>query len=1044
MTGLHRESRLEDTICAHLAAHGWLYEADAAARHDRPRGLFLEDLTAWVQTTQPDAWEALTKTHGAAAPLALADRLRAALDRAGTLEVLRQGLDMVGLRRPIALVQFRPALAMNPALAERYAANRLRVVRQVRYSGAHENSIDLVLFLNGIPVATAELKSDYTQSVRDAVDQYRYDRAPRLPGRNVPEPILAFPGGALVHFAVSNSEVRMCTRLDGADSRFLPFNQGHDFGAGNPNNPNGTDTAYLWDQVWQRDSWLEILGRYLVPVKDGKQRLTGWIFPRFHQLDATRRLVAQVLADGPGGRYLIEHSAGSGKTNSIAWTAHFLADLHDAENRKVFDTVLVVSDRTVLDRQLREALEGFERTQGVVATITGDGGSKSQELAEALAAGKKIVVCTIQTFPFAIEQVRALARMQGKRFCVIADEAHSSQTGQAAQKLKQTLTAEEAAAQEDAQGGILEFDLEDLLAAEMKGRAAQDAAISYVAFTATPKAKTLELFGRRPDPSRPAAQDNRPAAFHTYSMRQAIEEEFILDVLRNYTAYRMAFRLTHAGREMDETEVDASEAKKGIMGWVRLHPHNIAARVQIVVEHFRQNVAHLLAGRAKAMVVTASRREAVRWMRAMEAYIRQRRYNLGVLVAFSGEVNDPESGPDPFTEANMNLGLRGRDMREAFATAEFTLLIVANKFQTGFDQPLLCAMYVDRRLGGIQAVQTLSRLNRAYPGKDTTYVVDFVNEPEEVLGAFRQYHTTAQLADVSDPNVVLDLRSKLDALGFYDRFEVERVAKVAMTPGATPGDLDAALGQVSSRLLTRFKHAQQAVRGGTDGSKASDAAKDEMEALLLFKRDLGSYVRAYEFLGQMFDYGNTDFEKLYLFARLLLPLLDYGREREGIDLSALRLTHHKLRDLGQQKLNLAGGEPAEGLKPVTEVGSGEIQDRQKQLLAQIIQALNDLFEGELTDGDRVAFAESVRTKLMESETLRAQAAANTREQFVNSPNLREELLNAIISTMEAHGSMSRQALNSEAIQAGLLSVLLGPGALWERLRRGEEGGEGSR
>ena len=624
--------------------------------------------------------------------------------------------------------------------------------------------------------------------------------------------------------------------------------------------------------------------------------------------------------------------------------------------------------------------------------------------------------------------------MQGKRFVVIADEAHSSQTGQAAQKLKQTLTAEEAAALDDGGG----FDLEDLLAAEMKGRAAQDTAISYVAFTATPKAKTLELFGTRPDPTRPSAPDNKPVAFHTYSMRQAIEEEFILDVLRNYTAYRMAFRLLHGGREMDETEVDASEAKKGILGWVRLHPHNIAARVQIVVEHFRQHVAHLLAGRAKAMVVTASRREAVRWMRAMEAYIRARRYNLGVLVAFSGEVNDPESGPDPFTEANMNPGLRGRDMREAFATAEFSLLIVANKFQTGFDQPLLCAMYVDRRLGGVQAVQTLSRLNRAAVGKDTTYVVDFVNEPEEVLAAFRQYHTTAQLADVSDPNVVLDLRGKLDALGFYDRFEVERVAKVAMTAGATTADLDAALGQVSSRLLTRFKHAQQAFKAGTDGSKARDAARDEMEALLLFKRDLGSYVRAYEFLGQMFDYGNTEFEKLYLFARLLLPLLDYGREREGVDLSALRLTHHRLRDLGQQKLNLAGGDAPEGLKPVTEVGSGQIQDRHKQLLAQIIQALNDLFEGELTDGDRVAFAESVRTKLMESETLRAQAAANTREQFVNSPNLREELLNAIISTMEAHGSMSRQALNSEAIQAGLLSVLLGPGALWERLRRGDD------
>lgn len=1039
MTDLHREARLEEAICTHLAAHGWLYDPGAAARHDRARGLFPEDLLAWVQETQPEAWEALTKAHGPAAAAALADRLRAALDRQGTLDVLRHGLDMVGLRRPIQLAQFRPALAMNEALAARYAANRLRVVRQLRYSPHHENSLDLVLFLNGIPVATAELKSDYTQRVEDAVDQYRFDRPPRLPGRNTPEPILAFPGGALVHFAVSNSEVRMCTRLEGPDSRFLPFNRGHDGGGGNPPNPHGAPTAYLWEEVWERHSWLDILGRYLVPVKDEKKRLQGWIFPRFHQLDATRKLLAAVLREGPGGRYLIQHSAGSGKTNSIAWTAHFLADLHDAANRKLFDTVLVVSDRTVLDRQLREAVEGFERTQGVVATITGEGASKSRELAEALAAGKKIVVCTIQTFPFALAEVRRLAATQGKRFAVIADEAHSSQAGQAAAKLKATLTAEEIAALED--GG--EVDMEDLLAAEMKARAAQEAGISYVAFTATPKAKTLELFGRRPDPSRPAGKDNLPAPFHVYSMRQAIEEGFILDVLRNYTSYRMAFRLTHEGRELDEREVDASEAKKGILGWVRLHPHNIAARVRIVVEHFRQNVAHLLGGRAKAMVVTASRKEAVRWKTAMEAYIRQRRYPIGVLVAFSGEVSDPETGPEPFTEANMNPGLRGRDIREAFATDEYSLLLVANKFQTGFDQPLLCAMYVDKRLSGIQAVQTLSRLNRAYPGKDATYVVDFVNEPEEILTAFKQYYATAELADVSDPNVVLDLRNKLDAMGLYDRFEVERVAKVAVNPKATQGDLDAAIGPVSNRLLTRFRQAQQAWRAGADGTKAREAAKAEMDVLLLFKRDLGSYVRLYEFLGQMFDYGNTEFEKLYLFGKLLLPLLDYGRERDGVDLSALRLTHHRMRDLGQQRLNLARGEPAEGLKPPTDVGSGQVQDRQKQRLGEIIRALNDLFEGELTDGDRVAFAESIRSKMMESATLRAQAAANTREQFGNSPNLREELLNAIIATMEAHGSMSRQALNSEAVQAGLLAVLLGPGALWEGLRKGEEPGAGA-
>ena len=497
----------------------------------------------------------------------------------------------------------------------------------------------------------------------------------------------------------------------------------------------------------------------------------------------------------------------------------------------------------------------------------------------------------------------------------------------------------------------------------------------------------------------------------------------------------MAFRRTHAGKEIDEKEVDASEAKKGIMGWVRLHPHNIAARVEIVVEHFRQNVAHLLGGKAKAMVVTAGRKDAVRWMKAMEAYIARKGYAIGLLGAFSGEVNDPETGLEPFTEASLNPGLRGRDIREAFATPEFSILLVANKFQTGFDQPLLCAMYVDRKLGGIQAVQTLSRLNRAYPGKDTTYVVDFVNEPEAVLEAFKQYHTTAALADVSDPNVVLDLRNKLDAMGYYDQYEVERVAKVAINPKATQGDLDAAIGPVSSRLLTKFKQAQQAFRGEPDGSKAQQAAKDEMEALWLFKRDLGSYVRVYEFLGQMFDYGNTEFEKLYLFAKMLLPLLDYGREREGIDLSALKLTHHRMRDLGQQKLNLGGNALAAPLTPVTETGSGQVQDKHKLRLQEIISAINDLFEGEITEGDAVAYVDGViKTKMLESDLLRSQATANTKEQFTNSPNLGDELMNAIMDAMAAHQVMSKQALNSETIRARMLATLLGPGELWEALR----------
>jgi len=1028
---IHKELAFEDGICGHLAAHGWLYETGAASRYDRARALFPEDLEAWVRQTQPEAWASLEKTQGPAAATVLADRLRAALNKQGTLALLRDGLDIVGLRQRLSLCQFRPALAMNADLQARYAANRLRVVRQVRYSLHSEACLDLVLFLNGIPVATAELKSDYTQSVTDAINQYQYDRPPRIAGRNVPEPLLAFPGGALVHFAVSNSEVAMCTQLAGADSRFLPFNRGNEMGAGNPPNQHGAPTAYLWEEVWQRDSWLEILGRYLVPVKDDKKRLKGWIFPRYHQLDATRALVAQVLTDGPGGKYLIQHSAGSGKTNSIAWTAHFLADLHSADSQKLFDTVLVVSDRTVLDKQLREAIEGFERTIGVVAVVTGDGGAKSAELAAALSAGKKIVVCTIQTFPFALDEVRRLSASKGKRFAVIADEAHSSQTGRAAAELKSVLSPEEQAALED--GG--EFDAEDIMAAKMSARADQDAGITYVAFTATPKGKTLELFGRRPDPSQPAGKDNRPAAFHVYAMRQAIEEGFILDVLQNYTAYKLAFQLTHNGQDLTEKEVDASEAKKGIMGWVRLHPHNIAARVEIVVEHFRQTVAHLLGGQAKAMVVTASRKEAVRWAKAMKAYIARKGYGIGLLVAFSGEVNDPETDAEPLTEANMNPGLRGRDLREAFATSEFRLLLVANKFQTGFDQPLLCGMYVDRRLGGIQAVQTLSRLNRAYPGKDTTYVVDFVNEPEKILEAFRLYHTTAELVDISDPNVVLDLRNKLEATGYYDRFEAERVARVAVNPKAAQSDLDAAIGPVSNRLLIRFKQVQARFRAEPEKSSAWQAAKDEMDALVLFKGDLGSYVRVYEFLGQMFDYGNTDYEKLYLFAKMLLPLLDYGRERDGLDLSALKLTHHRMRDLGQQKLNLAGAETGPGLAPVTQVGSGQVQDKHKQRLQEIIAAMNDLFEGEITEGDTVAYVDTViKEKLLESDLLRSQAVANTKEQFGNSPNLGDELMNAIMDAMTAHQAMSRQALNSDNIRGRILATLLGPGQLWEGLR----------
>ena len=1022
---LHQERHFENEICAHLSAHGWLHVEGDAAHYNRQYGLFLPDLLAWIEATQPDSWQRLHKTHGPQLGERLAERIRKNLDERGTLDVLRRGVEMLGLKQPLSLVQFKPALAMNPVTQQHYAANRLRVVRQVKHSPNRPNDcVDLVLFVNGIAVATAELKSDFTQSVGDAVDQYRLDRHPHPKG-GLREPLLAFPGGALVHFAVSQAEVMMTTRLAGEATRFLPFNRGNAGGAGNAPDAAGFATRYLWEEVWDRDSWLEILGRYLIGKRDDKKQLQAVIFPRYHQLDAIRKLVADVHEHGAGQRYLIQHSAGSGKTNSIAWTAHFLADLH-RDNKKVFDSVLVVSDRNVLDSQLQEAIFDFERTTGVVATITGEQGSKSAQLGQALKDGKKIIVCTIQTFPFALQAVQELAATEGKRFAVIADEAHSSQTGQAAAKLKQLLSAQEWAELQD--GG--EIDTEALLAAQMGARSAESG-LTYIAFTATPKGKTLELFGQ-PGP------DGLPQPFHVYSMRQAIEEGFILDVLRNYTPYDLAFRLAHDGKEIDHTQVERSTAMKGIMQWVRLHPYNIAAKVQIVVEHYRENVQPLLDGKAKAMVVVSSRQEAVRWQKAIREYIERRGYPLGVLVAFSGEVDDPQSYPEPVTESSklLNPGLKNRDIREAFAQPEFHLLLVANKFQTGFDQPLLCGMYVDKKLGGIQAVQTLSRLNRAHPGKTTTYVLDFVNEAGDVLKAFKTYYETAELEATTDPNLIFDLRSKLDAAGHYDDFEVERLAKVEMDPRATQAQLVAAIHPVADRLLKRYKALQQARAAATeaDDGTAEKAAKDELDALVLFKGDMASFNRLYAFLSQMFDYGNTDIEKRFLFYKRLLPLLEFGRERDTVDLSKVVLTHHTLRSGGKPPLNL-NADGSYKLPPMDAVGSGRVQDKQQAYLAEIIERVNGLFEGQLTDDDQLVYVNGVlKGKLLENETLIQQAAGNSKEQFANSPDLKQALMNAIMDALEAHNTMSSQALASERVRDGLKDILMGPAQLYEALR----------
>ena len=1029
---IHNEKEFENDICEHLASHGWDYSENDEA-YDAQLALVPQDLADWVKAAYPEAWQTLEKTHGSKAPDALAKRLRASLDQQGTLECLRGGIDVLGLKHKLKLAQFKPAMGMNDDIVNRYQANRLRVMRQVHYSVRNKNSIDLVLFLNGIPIATVELKTNNTQTIEDAVTQYKHDRNP---GKGVnAEPLLSFPSRALVHFAVSSSQVKMSTKLDGYKTTFLPFNLGDGGASGNPLNPNGHQTSYLWETVWQRDSLLEIIGRYMVNERDEKKHISKVIFPRFHQLDATRKLQAAILEEGPGKKYLIQHSAGSGKTNSIAWSAHFLADLHDQQDRKVFDSVIVVSDRNVIDSQLQEVIDSFERNAGVVATIKSGSGSKSAQLAEALSGDKKVVVCTIQTFPFAMEEVQRLAATEGKQFAVIADEAHSSQTGQAASKLKQVLTAEQQAELADGE----EISTEDLLALQMESRAAEDG-ITYVAFTATPKAKTLELFGRVPNELEPPGEGNLPAPFHVYSMRQAIEEGFILDVLTNYTTYTLAFKLATGGQDVESAEVEKGEALKSLMGWVKLHPHNIAQKVQIVVEHYRSTVASLLDGKAKAMVVVGSRLEAVRWQLAIEKYISEKQYGIKSLVAFSGEVDDPETSAEPLKEHSkvLNPGLNNRDIREAFKEDDFRILLVANKFQTGFDQPLLCGMYVDKRLAGIQAVQTLSRLNRCYPGKEEPYVLDFANEPEEILAAFQTYYATAELSDTSDKEMILDLRAKLDALGLYDEYEIDTVVKAVVNSDSKQKEYDAAITPVADRLLKRYSKARQdRVHAQSAGDEKSEkAAKETMDMLVLFKKDIQTYIRAYTFLSQMVNYQNTDYEKRAIFYRALVRLLKFGRERDGVDLSELQLTHHLLRSNGMSHLRLIeDDEDSPKLQPLGGGGTGEVRDPEKLRLAEIIEKVNELFEGELTDDDKLVYVDQVlKSKLLESKLLQKQASSNTKEQFAGSPDLYSEQQKAIMGAMDAHKNMGAQALASKAIQAKLIELLLSHSSLYEDLR----------
>jgi type I restriction enzyme, R subunit len=1033
----HKEGVFEDEVVEHLTAHGWLL-GDVKA-YNRELALYPDDVEDWLRETQPDEWAKVEKSHGvAAARDVVLQRLAEALDKEGSLHVLRRGFKHINAR--FEMCAFKPSQKLNPTTLERYGKVRCRVVRQVHYSLHNANSIDLVFFVNGIPAATAELKTDFTQTVQDAIKQYRKDRQPRDPQANADEPLLQFKKRCLVHFAVSTDEVYMATHLKGAQTTFLPFNQGHDEGAGNPPNPDGYSTAYLWEEVLQRDSWLDILGRFVHLEKKEEEDASGkkviresLIFPRFHQWQAVHQLLDAARQEGPGHDYLIQHSAGSGKSNSIAWVAHRLATLHDDNDARVFDTVIVVTDRNVLDSQLQETIYQFEHKTGVVVGIQ-DKGVKSEQLMDALLQNTPIIILTLQSFPAFLEyinllqgkseeqlaaffaqkqhkkkrtkaEIEKLSSLSKARFAVIADEAHSSQTGTAAGGLTKVLTSEQI------EEGV-EVSAEDMMLAAMEDRA-DHTNISYFAFTATPKARTLERFGRVPDPTQPPSAHNKPQAFHVYSMQQAIEENFILDVLKNYTPYKLAFKLAHNGQNYDEEQVDQSQALKSLMRWVRLHPHNISQKVAIIVEHFQCNVAHLLEGRAKAMVVTDSRKAAVRYKLAIDKYIQEKGYALGTLVAFSGEVPDPESGSEDFTESNMNPGLKGRDIRTAFAGDEFQILLVANKFQTGFNQPLLCAMYVDKRLDGITAVQTLSRLNRIYPAKDVTYILDFVNDPQDILAAFLPYYKTAELSGVTDPNEIHTLQSKLDGARFYTDSEVEAFARAFYDPKGKQGDLQAHIAPA----VDRFKHAWKEAQEKKDKKKL-----DELE---IFRKDLATFVRMYDFLSQIINYGDTALEGRSIFFRHLIPLLHTENLSKPIDLSAVHLTHYKLKHGGAQTLSLStpdGGAEAL-LHPLTAAGSGVPQDPAKALLKEIISRMNEIFEGDLSDADLLNYASHVRDKMLENPLLEQQAHHNSKEQFALG-DFKPALMNAVISGLDNYQEMAKQVLSNETAREGFAAVVL--------------------
>jgi len=1002
----HDEAAFETTIAEHLVAHGG-YSFGQSSDYDAERALMTADLFGFIEATQPKAWTRLQGLHKASLhPLFLNAYAKAVAQR-GVLDVLRHGLKFYGTR--IKVAAFAPAHGLNPQVQLQYAANRLVVVRQLHYDPtAPDLSLDLALFVNGIPVVTAELKNAMTgQTVVHAKKQYRTDRSPDAP-------IFRFKRGALVHFAVDTDVAEMTTRLRRSQTFFLPFNRGHGTGAGNAPEPGKHRTFYLWEQVWQRDSLLDILGRFMhLQVEETKaasgrprQRET-MIFPRYHQLDAVRTLVLAARAGGAGTNYLVQHSAGSGKSNSIAWLAHRLSSLHDAADQRIYHSVIVLTDRRVLDRQLQDTIYQFDHKAGVVEKID----KRSDQLAQALASGTPIIISTIHKFGFIHGQIEGLP---DRRYAIIVDEAHSSQSGEMAVKVKEILSDSSLAQK-------LEEDGEDLSAPDQLAlRAAlfrgPQPNMSFFAFTATPKYKTLELFGHR-------GPDGKPAPFHLYSMRQAIEEGFILDVLQGYTTYTAYFKLIKAVEQ--DPELDKKKASRALARFMSLHPHNIAQKIEVIVEHFRRSTQHKIGGRAKAMVVTSSRLHAVRYKLAFDAYIAEKGYaDVRALVAFSGEVVDRDVPGDPtYTEVGMNNVTADRDglprftsegeLPERYASDAFQVLLVANKYQTGFDEPRLHTMYVDKRLSGIQAVQTLSRLNRTCAGKEDTFVLDFVNARDEILASFQDYYEGATVGEQVDPQRLYELQTELDAAHVYLQSEVDAFAAVFFKADGNKKAADhARLNALLDPAVDRFKD------------------KDETPQAE-FRSQLAAFTRLYGFMAQIVPFADSDLEKLYAFGRMLqtkLPRLG-DTEPQVVLGEDVALYYYRLQNKGEGPLLLAsgGGRPLDGPQ---ETGTGT-PNRDKERLSKLIEVVNDRFGTEFTDADQLFF-DAVEEHLVGEQGLGEAARANTREDF--GIKARQVVEDAFVDRHSSNGDIVERFFSDPEFKATVEAFLVG--RLYDRLREG--------